>query len=65
MYFDRTLQSAMNLKDRRAQADLLAYLSLPRPDAKKMLLIGWAAAHRELQRNFPIWKWTWSRSTRK
>lgn len=59
MYFDRTLQSAMNLKDPAALRLIYSrYTSLAfafRPDAKKMLLIGLGGGSipKKLQKEFP------------
>ena len=59
MYFDRTLQSAMNLKDPTALRLIYSrYTSLGfafRPDAKKMLIIGLGGGSipKKLQKEFP------------
>jgi len=59
MYFDRTLQSAMNLKDPTGLRLIYSrYTSLAfalRPDAKKMLLIGLGGGSipKKLQKEFP------------
>ncbi|HEY7163623.1 MAG TPA: fused MFS/spermidine synthase [Candidatus Binatia bacterium] len=59
MYFDRTLQSAMNLKDPTALRLLYSrYTSVGmalRPDAKKMLIIGLGGGSipKKLQKEFP------------
>ena len=59
MYFDRTLQSAMNLKDPAALRLLYSrYTSLGfafRPDAKKMLIIGLGGGSipKKAQKEFP------------
>ncbi|HWO43244.1 MAG TPA: fused MFS/spermidine synthase [Candidatus Eisenbacteria bacterium] len=59
MYFDRTLQSAMNLKDPTSLRLLYSrYTSLGftfRPDAKKLLLIGLGGGSipKKLQKEFP------------
>jgi spermidine synthase len=59
MYFDRTLQSAMNLKDPTGLRLIYSrYTSLGlalRPDAKKMLLIGLGGGSipKKLQKEFP------------
>ena len=59
MYFDRTLQSAMNLKDPTALRLLYSrYTSLGftfRPDAKKMLVIGLGGGSipKKIQKEFP------------
>ena len=59
MYFDRTLQSAMTLKDPDgAPPHLLQYTSIGltfRPDAKKMLIIGLGGGSipKKLQKEFP------------
>ena len=59
MYFDRTLQSAMNLKDPSALRLVYSrYTSLGfafRPDAKKMLLIGLGGGSipKKVQKEFP------------
>jgi spermidine synthase len=59
MYFDRTLQSAMNLKDPTALRLIYSrYTSLGltfRPDAKRMLLIGLGGGSipKKLQKEFP------------
>jgi spermidine synthase len=59
MYFDRTLQSAMNLKDPTSLRLIYSkYTSLGfvfRPDAKKMLLIGLGGGSipKKLQKEFP------------
>jgi spermidine synthase len=59
MYFDRTLQSAMNLKDPTALRLIYSrYTSLAfafRPDAKKMLIIGLGGGSipKKLQKEFP------------
>jgi spermidine synthase len=59
MYFDRTLQSAMNLKDPSALRLIYSrYTSLGfafRPDAKKMLLIGLGGGSipKKVQKEFP------------
>jgi spermidine synthase len=59
MYFDRTLQSAMNLKDPTALRLIYSrYTSLGfvfRPDAKKMLVIGLGGGSipKKLQKEFP------------
>lgn len=59
MYFDRTLQSAMNLKDPTALRLIYSrYTSLGftfRPDAKKMLLIGLGGGSipKKVQKEFP------------
>src|SRR5688572_7459029 len=59
MYFDRTLQSAMNLKDPTALRLIYSkYTSIGltfRPDAKKMLIIGLGGGSipKKLQKEFP------------
>ncbi len=59
MYFDRTLQSAMNLKDSTALRLIYSrYTSLGfafRPDAKKMLIIGLGGGSipKKVQKEFP------------
>ncbi len=59
MYFDRTLQSAMNLKDPTALRLIYSrYTSLGftfRPDAKKMLIIGLGGGSipKKIQKEFP------------
>ena len=59
MYFDRTLQSAMNLKDPTALRLIYSrYTSLGftfRPDAKKMLLVGLGGGSipKKVQKEFP------------
>jgi spermidine synthase len=60
MYFDRTLQSAMNLKDPSALRLIYSrYTSLGfafRPDAKKILIIGLGGGSipKKLQKEFPL-----------
>ena len=67
MYFDRTLQSAMNLKDPTALRLIYSrYTSLwvrLRPDAKKCSLSGLAAARsrKSSRRNFRPWRSTLSK----
>ena len=67
MYFDRTLQSAMNLKDPTALRLIYSrYTSLGfafRPDAKKCSLSGLAAARsrKSSRRNFRPWRSTLSK----
>jgi spermidine synthase len=59
MYFDRTLQSAMNLKDPTALRLIYSkYTSIGltfRPDAKKMLVIGLGGGSipKKIQKEFP------------
>src|SRR5246127_3718576 len=59
MYFDRTLQSAMNLKDPTALRLIYSrYTSVGmtfRPDAKKILIIGLGGGSipKNLQKDFP------------
>src|ERR1700756_1072432 len=59
MYFDRTLQSAMNLKDPTALRLIYSrYTSLGmvfRPDAKKVLIVGLGGGSipKKLQKEFP------------
>lgn len=71
MYFDRTLQSAMNLKDPTALRLIYSrYTSLGlafRPDAKKMLIIGLGGGSipKKIQKEFPAWRSTPSKSTPK
>ena len=72
MYFDRTLQSAMTLKDPAALRLLYSrYTSIGltfRPDAKKMLTHrAWRRvdSRKNSTKNFPIWKSTRWRSIRK